>query len=121
MRLQSLLFDASAYVPDLDERRQALLRSDPSPVVLAHRAQDAAYRSRPASEVATLARQALEGGDLLRVVGPQATYHLLVMALRHAEQPALAAEALKAGEAEVHRLGSRFAMYFMDHARPTGS
>ena len=117
LRLQSLLFDASAYVPDLDERRQALLRSDPSPVVLAHRAQDAAYRSRPASEVATLARQALEGGDLLRVVGPQATYHLLVMALRHAEQPALAAEALKAGEAEVHRLGSRFAMYFMDHAR----
>ena len=51
------------------------------------------------------------------MVGPQATYHLLVMALRHAEQPELADRALRAGEAEVRRLGARFAMYYMDHAR----
>ena len=37
--------------------------------------------------------------------------------LRHAEQPALPAEALRAGEAVVRRQGSRFSMYFMDHAR----
>lgn len=117
LRVQSLLFDVTAYVPDLDERRPALLERDPSPVVLAHRAVDAAYRSAPAADVTALARRALEGGELLRVVGPQATYHLLAMALRHAEQPALADEALRAGEAEVRRLGSRFAMYFMDHAR----
>lgn len=117
LRVQSLLYDVTAYVPELDERRPALLESDPSPVVLAHRAVDDAYRSAPAGEVRALAVRALEGGELLRVVGPQATYHLLVMALRHAEQPALADEALKAGEAEVRRLGSRFGMYFMDHAR----
>ena len=117
LRVQSLLFDVTAYVPDLDERRPALLESDPSPVVLAHRAIDAAYRSAPAGEIADLALRALEGGELLRVVGPQATYHLLVMALRHAEQPELADRALRAGEAEVRRLGARFAMYYMDHAR----
>lgn len=117
LRVQSLLFDVTAYVPDLDGRRPALLESDPSPVVLAHRAVDAAYRSAPASSVTALASRALAGGELLRVVGPQATYHLLAMALRHAEQPALADTTLRAGEAEVRRLGSRFAMYFMDHAR----
>lgn len=117
LRLQSLLFDVTAYDPVLDDRRAVLLRSDPTPVVLAHRAQDAAYRSAPAEEVTALAREALAGGELLRVVGPQGTYHLLLLALRHAEQPALAAEALAAGEAEVRRIGSRYAMYFMDHAR----
>ena len=117
LRVQSLLFDVTAYVPDLDERRPALLESDPSPVVLAHRAIDAAYRSAPAGEIADLALRALEGGELLRVVGPQATYHLLVMALRHAEQPELADRALRAGESGGAAARARFAMYYMDHAR----
>jgi ATP/maltotriose-dependent transcriptional regulator MalT len=120
--LQSLLFDVTAYDPAHDQRRAVLLEAgrrdpDPSLVVLAHLAQDAAYRSAPAADVAALARRALEGGRLLSAVGPQGTYHLLILALRHAEQAALAAEALAAGEAAVRRMGSRHSMYFMDHGR----
>ena len=39
------------------------------------------------------------------------------MALRHAEQAALADEALRAGESAVLQRGARFPMYFMVHAR----
>ena len=52
LRLESLLLDVTAYEPAFDSRRQALLEAarrdpDPSPVMLAHLAQDAAYRSAP--------------------------------------------------------------------------
>ena len=121
--LQSLLLDVTAYQGGFDDLRAELLRAggddeDASPVMLAHLAQDAAYRSAPAADVVALARRAIADEALLRAPGqPGASYHLLIMALRHAEQPDLAAEVIAAGEAAARRQGSRLAMYFIDHAR----
>ncbi|HEX8102649.1 MAG TPA: AAA family ATPase [Solirubrobacteraceae bacterium] len=120
---ESILLDATAYDPALGERRDELLAAgradaDPSPVMLAHLAQDAAYRSQPATEVEALARRALIEGGLLAAVGPEsATYHLLVLALRHAELAALADQALTEGEAEARRRSSRLGGFYMEHNR----
>ena len=85
--------------------------------MLAHLAQEAAYRSRPVAEAEALTRRALDGG-LLDALGPDSgTYHLVALAMRHAELPEFLDRIIGAGEAAVRRGGSRAGRFYMEHAR----
>jgi DNA-binding CsgD family transcriptional regulator len=123
LRLESGLLDSTAYLASLVDRRRELLdagRADahPSPAMLAHLAQDAAYSGRPVEETLELVDRALADGRLMRVIGPvTATFHLLILTLRHAERPELARQLLDQGSEIVTRSGSRLGSTNNDHAR----
>lgn len=121
MRLEAIALEASFYDARLSGQRAALLLGDggpASPVLLAHRAVEAAYTARPAAEVVADASGAIDDGALVRAVGPaNPTVNLLALALRHAEEPELSAGLLDTAEGEARRTGSLFARYYLNHAR----
>lgn len=121
MRLEATALEASFYDARLSGQRAGLLAGDggpASPVLLAHRAVEAAYTARPAAEVVAGARGAIDDGALVRAVGPASpTVNLLALSLRHAEEPELSAGLLDTAEAEARRTGSLFARYYLNHAR----
>jgi DNA-binding CsgD family transcriptional regulator len=122
LRLEALVLEATIFHASFTPRRSELLEAgrraaDPSPVMLAVLAQEAAYRGDPRAEVVALAGRATSGGFMDRVGPGTNTYNLLVHGLRYAEEPELAARLLDEGEAIIRRLGERFAAFFIDHAR----
>jgi hypothetical protein len=126
-RLESVLLDAITYDLDLLSRRHELLdeleAADPDdPVMRAHRLVEAAYTGRPQAEVNALATPLLDGDRLLRALGPASgTYHLLCLALRHAELPERSRWALQAQETPRRAAGSRLAMFYVSHGARTGT
>ncbi len=123
LRLESGQLDVTAYIASLAERRMGLLRAgreDPaaSPAMLVHLAQDMAYRGGPVDETMAYVHRALADGRLMGVIGPTSpTFHLLILTLRHAEQPDLAEQLLAQGDAIVERLGSFMGVLYANHAR----
>ncbi|HEU4977072.1 MAG TPA: LuxR C-terminal-related transcriptional regulator, partial [Baekduia sp.] len=122
LRLEALVLEASTFHARFADRRAALLAdgrrsADPSAVMLAHLAQDAAYGGRrTAAEVADLTARAVAAG-LLADLGPLSnTYNLLIHACRYAEQADQARTLLEHGEAAARREGLRFASPYLDHA-----
>jgi DNA-binding CsgD family transcriptional regulator len=99
-----LIYDASCAV----ERSRRLAEADERPVVLAHRAFDAAGEGAPADEVRSLARRALADGTLVANVERPA-YLYAVEALMSVEAAEEAREALDAAAAAARRVGSRVA------------
>ena len=84
--------------------------------MLAHLAQDAAYRGTSAAATVRLAEQSLAAG-LMEHIGPiSSTYNLLVHALRYAEHADRARRLLDEGEAIAQHRGLRFAAAYIDHA-----
>lgn len=120
LRLEALLLEASVFHVTFVPRRAELLAAgaaDPSPVMAAHLAQDAAFGGAPAEETLRWAACATAGDALLRAVGPaSSTFNLLVHALRTAERPEAARDLLERGEALARRDGLRFADFFLEHA-----
>jgi DNA-binding CsgD family transcriptional regulator len=122
LRLEALLLEASVFHVAFAPRRAELLKAgradpEPSPVMLAHLAQDAAFSGSPSPEVLDLARRANAADALLRAVGPAtSTFNLLVHALRTSEHPHAARSLLERGEAFARREGLRFADFFLEHA-----
>ncbi len=122
LRLEALVLETAVFLRSLAKRRLDMLdqgrrATDPSPVMLAHLAQHAGYPGSPATQTLELARRALEGGDLLRNVGPgTSTWNLLVHAVRYAEDAQRSRQMIAEGEAIVRRQGFRFASFFIDHA-----
>lgn len=123
LRIEAGLLDVTAYLASLTARRTELLdagRDDAtaSPAMLAHLAQDSAYRGRPVDETLGYARRALADGRMIRVIGPiTPTFHLLLLTLRHAERPEFAAELLSEADTVVARQGSFIGKVYADHAR----
>lgn len=123
LRIEAGLLDVTAYLASLTPRRAELLdagRADPgaSPAMLAHLAQDTAYRGGPVDQTLDFARRALADGRMLGVVGPTSpTFHLLLLTLRHAERPEFAAELLGDADVIVARQGSFIGKVYADHAR----
>jgi DNA-binding CsgD family transcriptional regulator len=122
-QLEALVLEASTYDVRAIPRRRALLASGaaagaPSPVMLAHLSFESGYAGGPAAETARLARSALQGGELLRVLGPDSsTINLLAHGLRYAEQPALVARVVEEADADVRRTGMTLGALFIDHVR----
>ncbi|HWT94158.1 MAG TPA: LuxR C-terminal-related transcriptional regulator, partial [Solirubrobacteraceae bacterium] len=122
LRLEALLLEATAYDGALAHHRAALLDQgvrdpDASPVMLAHLAQESAYRCEPKETSERLVQAALDQG-LVEAVGPDSgTYHLAALAMRHAELPQVVDRLLVAGEQGVHRTGSIMGRWYMEHAR----
>ena len=123
LRIESGLLDVTAYLASLTPRRTELLDagrrdSSASPAMLAHLAQDSAYRGGPVAETLDLAHRALADGRLMGVIGPTSpTFHLLLLTLRHAERPEFAAELLAEADAIVAKQGSFMGKVYADHAR----
>ncbi len=123
MRLESSLLEVSVFLTALAPRRRELLDAgladpDPSPVMLAHIAQDVGAIPHPVGEIVDWAERAVADGRLLRDVGPgNSTYNLLMHAVRYAEDPELMRRLLEAGEAHARSEGSARSALFLDHAR----
>lgn len=122
LRLEALLLEATAYDSTLTEEHAALLRAgeaaaDPSSAMLAHLAIRSAYEARPVAETLALADRALRDARVLETLGPQsATFHLVALALRHAEHPARARRLIDEAAAIAGRRGSLGALLFTEHA-----
>nr|WP_246345346.1 LuxR family transcriptional regulator [Conexibacter arvalis] len=119
LQLEASLLDATAYDASLRARRERLLSApgEPSPVRLAHRLVESAYRCEPIERTEQLAHRVVTTRALLDAVGPNSTYNLAVVALRHAELRDLADAALGEGEREARRTGSRLGLVMIEHAR----
>ncbi len=122
-RLESSMLVAASYDAELDARRTELLaqaraQGDLSPAVHAHLAIEAAYAGAPVAEVLEHAQPALDHDALLAAGGlATGSFHLLIIALRLAEQRELVLAAIEAGDAERRRTGSLLGAVFMNHAR----
>lgn len=123
MVLEANLLEGSVFLTSLAERRRALLDAgredpDPSPVMLAHLAQDAGAVPTTVPEIVDLAERAVADGRLLAHVGPgNSTYNLLLHAVRYAERADLMSRLLEEGDVIARREGSARLMMFLDHAR----
>lgn len=123
LRIEAGLLDVTAYLASLTTRRTELLdagRADPdaSPAMLAHLAQDSAYRGGPVDETLDYAHRSLADGRMIGVIGPiSPTFHLLLLTLRHAERPEFAAELLAEADQVVAQRGSFIGKVYADHAR----
>ena len=107
-----LIYDESSAV----ERSRRLAEADERPVVLAHRAFDAAGEGAPADEVLALARRALADGTLVANVERPA-YLYAVEALMAVEAADEAREALEAAATAARRVGSLVAAAGVSLAR----
>jgi DNA-binding CsgD family transcriptional regulator len=120
LQLEASLLDATAYDATLRDRREALLSApgEPSPVRLAHLLMESAYRCAPIEETERLAQRVVTARALLDAPGTiGGTYHLAVLALRHAELRDLSDAVLAEGEREARRTGSRLGLGLVEHAR----
>ncbi len=123
LRLESGLLDSTVYLASLSDRRAEQLEAArateaPSAAMLAHLAMESAYCGRPVDETLALVERALADGRVTRVLGlSSATFHLLVLTLRHAERPDLAEELLAEGERLLGSDASRMGAMRADHAR----
>lgn len=123
-QLQALVLESSTYARGT--RREELLASGraaddagaASEVMLAHLAYESGYGGGAASVTEELARRALHGGGLLRLLGPDSsTINLLAHALRYAERPEMVARVVDEADADVRRTGMTLGALFVDHVR----